>query len=490
MEGKPENFIRQKARERMRKMRTKLQRIHMVGIGGAGMSGIAEVLLNLGYKVSGSDIAENDTIRRLRDLGARIWTGHLPDNIQGAEVLVKSTAIAQENPELQAARKKGIPIIPRAEMLAELMRLKTGIAVAGTHGKTTSTSLLGTVFKDSGIDPTVIIGGRLNYYGSHALLGEGEYLIAEADESDGSFLSLFPIMNMVTNVDLDHTEHYSNFSQIKEDFVRFMNQVPFYGLNVVCGDDPCLRGLLPRVKRPVFTYGLGRDNDLRAEVHHLGLKSSFSVYYGDELWGEVELPQPGRHNIQNALGVIAVAMNADIDKQSIIHSLQGFGGVGRRLEKKGERNGILVVDDYGHHPREIDLTLQTLKEVYENRRLIVVFQPHRFSRTRDLFADFCRSFSRADLLFLTEIYPASEDPIPGVSGLSLAQGIRQVSDKEVVFCDDLSSCLSEVWDIAAPGDLLLTLGAGDITRLGNMFLSHERGQNECSTGYQRAQGQE
>ena len=452
-------------------MKTKLRGIHMVGIGGSGMSGIAEVLINLGYKVSGSDVADNDTVRRLRHLGARIDTGHKAENVADAEVLVKSTAIGWDNPEVVAAREKGVPVIPRAEMLAELMRLKTGIAVAGTHGKTTATSLLAEVFKEAGMDPTVIIGGRLNTYGSHALMGEGEYLIAEADESDGSFLSLLPIMNVVTNVDLDHTDYYSDMTAVDEAFVQFMNQVPFYGLNVVCGDDTRLRELLSRVKRPVLTYGLDQDNDLRAEIHELGLVSRFSVYWKGSLWAEVLLSHPGRHNIQNALAAIAVAMQSDIPPESVLRGLENFGGVGRRMEKKGESEGVLLLDDYGHHPREIEFTLRTVKEVYGDRRLIVVFQPHRFTRTRDLFAGFCRAFTLADLLFLTEIYPASEDPIPGVSGVSLAQGIRQMSGQEVMFCEDFSSCLRELKDISAPGDVVLTLGAGDISQLGTMFLN-------------------
>ena len=452
-------------------MRSWLRNIHMVGIGGSGMSGIAEVLLNMGYRVTGSDISENDTTRRLRELGAKIQTTHRAENLEDAEVLVKSTAVGGDNPEVAAAREKGIPVIPRAEMLAELMRLKTGIAVAGTHGKTTTTSLMGTVFKVAGVDPTVIIGGRLNAYGSHALMGEGRYLVAEADESDGSFLTLLPIMNLVTNVDLDHTDYYPDLDSTKEAFLRFMNQVPFYGLNAVCGDDPQLASLLGEVKRPVLSYGLQKDNDLWAQIHELGEKSRFSVYYKGEHWGEVELAQPGRHNIQNALGVIAVAMHAGISREAILQGLSSFGGVGRRMEIKGEKDGVLVLDDYGHHPREIELTLQTIREVYGNRRMLVVFQPHRFTRTRDLFPDFCRAFSQADLIFLTEVYPASEDPIPGVSGLSLAQGIRQVGSSEVVFCEDHQSCLRELKDLCQPGDVLLTLGAGDISRLGGMFLS-------------------
>ncbi|MFO8031917.1 MAG: UDP-N-acetylmuramate--L-alanine ligase [Desulfohalobiaceae bacterium] len=448
-----------------------LKSIHMVGIGGAGMSGIAEVLLNLGYRVSGSDLAENEAVKRLKGLGAVIYQGHAADNLQQAEVLVKSSAVNGTNPEVQAASQQGIPVIPRAEMLAELMRLKTGIAVAGTHGKTTSTSLLGTVFKQAGLDPTVIIGGRLNTYGANALMGQGEYLVAEADESDGSFLCLFPIMSMVTNVDADHLDFYPDLESIEEAFVRFMNQVPFYGMNVVCGDDPGLVRLLGRVKRPVLTYGLQQGNDLEARILELGARSRFEVRYKGRPWGEVTLAQPGKHNVLNALGVIGLALQAGISKEQIVQALAEFAGVGRRLEKKGERNGVLVLDDYGHHPAEIQVTLQTLKGVYPDRRLVVVFQPHRFSRTQALFGDFCRCFDQADRLLLTEIYPASESPIPGVNGVNLAQGVRQVSNIPVSFCSDYQACLLELQALLQPGDVLLTLGAGSIWQAGERFLS-------------------
>lgn len=453
-------------------MKSKIKKIHMVGIGGAGMSGIAQVLLNLGYEVSGSDIAQNDTIQELKSLGAVVWQGHSQDQVGQAEVLVRSSAVGENNPEVVEAKKLGIPVIPRAEMLAELMRLKTGIAVAGTHGKTTTTSMLGTVFKEAGFDPTVIIGGRLNSYGCNALMGKGEYLIAEADESDGSFLCLLPIMNLVTNVDLDHLDYFPDLKAIEEAFVRFFNQIPFYGVNVVCGDDPKIKDLLSRVKRPVLTYGFAQENDLRGEILELGAKSRFMVYWKDKVWGEITLAHPGKHNILNALGAICISIQAGLSQQKIVQGLECFGGVSRRMEKKGERNGIIVLDDYGHHPTEIKVTLKAIKKVYPGRRLVVVFQPHRFSRTKALFGDFCNSFNEADSLILTEIYPASEAPIPGVNGLSLAQGIRQLGQTNVDFCSDFDQCLQRLKQIVQSQDIVLTLGAGSIWQVGENFLTN------------------
>jgi UDP-N-acetylmuramate--alanine ligase len=454
-------------------MKTRVHHIHMIGIGGAGMSGIAEVLLNLGYTVSGSDITANEPVRRLQAMGAWVARGHAESNLSNADVVVKSTAVGEDNPEVAAAKAKGIPVIPRAEMLAELMRLKTGIAVAGTHGKTTTTSLLGTVFKEAGLDPTVIIGGRLNRYGTHALMGQGEYLVAEADESDGSFLCLMPIMSIVTNIDADHLDFYPDLPAIEDAFVRFFNYIPFYGLNVVCGDDPNVRRLLPRVKRRVVTYGLGPENDIQAQILESGLYSRFEVIVQGETWGHVTLAQPGKHNVQNALGVIGVALEAGLSREVIVKGLEAFDGVGRRLEYKGQREGVQVIDDYGHHPTEIRATLETIKQMYPHSRLVVAFQPHRFSRTRALFGDFCRAFPQADLLVLTEIYAASEDPIPGVNGASLSQGVRQVSDTEVMFCPDMPHCLEALTDVLKEGDILLTLGAGSIWQLGEQFLQGE-----------------
>lgn len=457
-------------------MNSKIRRIHMVGIGGAGMSGIAEVLLNQGYEVSGSDMSDSAVVRHLRDLGAHVAVGHAAENVGDVQVLVKSTAINDENPELVEARRRNIAIIPRAEMLAELMRLRQGIAIAGTHGKTTTTSLTASIFDTAELDPTVIIGGRLNAYGTNAHLGHGEYLIAEADESDGSFLCLLPIINVVTNVDEDHLDHYKTRQGIDDAFVQFMNNVPFYGLNIVCGDDPGVRALLARVKRPVLTYGFAEDNVLRAVPLECGVRNNFEVWRDGVKLGQVSLPQPGRHNMLNALAAIGAAMEVDISFEKCVEGLNGFGGVGRRFEFKGERGGVTVVDDYGHHPAEIAATLSTARQVFPGRRIVAAFQPHRFSRTQAHFGEFCKVFDNVDQLLLTEIYAASEKPIPGVSGQSLAQGIRQVSTTPVEYFQTLNDLAAALPDVLHEGDVLLTLGAGSITRLGPAWLE---GQNHA-----------
>ncbi|QCC85763.1 UDP-N-acetylmuramate--L-alanine ligase [Desulfovibrio desulfuricans] len=457
-------------------MNSKIRRIHMVGIGGAGMSGIAEVLLNQGYEVSGSDMSDSAVVRHLRELGAKVAVGHAAENVGDVQVLVKSTAISDENPELAEARRRNIAIIPRAEMLAELMRLRQGIAIAGTHGKTTTTSLTASIFDTAGLDPTVIIGGRLNAYGTNAHLGHGEYLIAEADESDGSFLCLLPIINVVTNVDEDHLDHYKTRDGIDAAFVEFMNNVPFYGLNIVCGDDPGVRALLARVKRPVLTYGFAEDNVLRAVPLECGVRNNFEVWRSGKKLGKVSLPQPGRHNMLNALAAIGAAMEVDISFDKCAEGLNGFGGVGRRFEFKGERAGVTVVDDYGHHPAEIAATLATARQVFPGRRLVAAFQPHRFSRTQAHFGEFCKVFDNVDQLLLTEIYAASEKPIPGVSGQSLAQGIRQVSTTPVEYFQTLNDIAAALPGILKAGDVLLTLGAGSITRLGPAWIE---GQNHA-----------
>ncbi|MGE4296399.1 MAG: UDP-N-acetylmuramate--L-alanine ligase [Desulfovibrionaceae bacterium] len=451
-------------------MNTKIKKIHMVGIGGSGMSGIAEVLLNLGYEVAGSDMADSAVVKRLRGCGATVHIGHKAEHLGEAHVLVKSTAVTMANPEVAEAVRRGIPVIPRAEMLAELMRLRTGIAVAGTHGKTTTTSFLAAIFDAAELDPTVIIGGRLNAYGSNARLGGGEFLIAEADESDGSFLCLFPISTVVTNVDADHLDYYADQNAIDAAFTTFMNKIPFYGVNVVCGDDPGVARLLPHIKRLVLTYGFGAHNTLRGEVVELGARSRFKVFLRGEYLGEVSLGQPGRHNVLNALGAIGVALECGIDKDVAFAGLAAFGGVGRRFELKGEKNGVVVVDDYGHHPAEIAATLATARDCYPDRRLVVVFQPHRFTRTQALFGEFCTVFGNADLLLLTEIYPASESPIPGVSGMSLAMGITQVTDTKVDFYPDFDVVNEALPSILRPGDLLLTLGAGNVWTVGQKYL--------------------
>ena len=451
-------------------MQNKVHVIHMVGIGGSGMSGIAEVLLNLGYTVHGSDLSKGAAVARLRKLGAVIAEGHDAANVKDAHVLVKSTAVSEDNPEVLAAKEKGIPIIPRAEMLAELMRLKTGVAIAGTHGKTTTTSFTAAIFDEAKLDPTVIIGGLLNVYGANARLGSGQYLLAEADESDGSFLCLSPIMNVVTNVDLDHLDFYKDQESIDQAFITFMNKIPFYGINVVCGDDKGLKRILPKINRPILTYGFGSGNDLTAEIVSCSATSHFIVRLKGYRLADVHLSQPGKHNVLNALGAIGVAMQADIPIEACVRGLEKFAGVGRRFERKGEKNGVLVVDDYGHHPAEIAATLETAKQCFPDRRLVVAFQPHRFSRTKALFGDFCTAFNKVDKLLLTEIYPASEAPIPGVSGESLAQGIRQVSKTDVTFCTNFEGVLEALDTVLQPGDLFITLGAGSIYTVGQDWL--------------------
>ncbi len=455
-------------------MQSRFKKVHMVGIGGSGMSGIAEVLLNLGYEVSGSDLAENQVTQHLKQLGGTLHKGHSRHNLAQADVVVKSTAVTEDNPEVQAAKERGIAIIPRAEMLAELMRLRTGIAVAGTHGKTTTTSLLATIFTEAGLDPTVIIGGKLNAYGSNAMLGQGEYLIAEADESDGSFLCLTPIITVVTNVDKDHMDFYPDLASIKQSFVEFMNKVPFYGLNVVCTDDKTLRNLLKDVRRPVLTYGIDDEEaSLRAIVRSCEAQSVFDVYLEGEHLGEITLAGPGRHNILNALGAIGISLEVGLDMEIIARALKKFRGVKRRFEHKGQAHGIEVVDDYGHHPTEIQATLATARAVYPDNRLVVVFQPHRFTRTQALFGEFCQAFTQADVLLLTEIYPASEAPIPGISGQSLAQGIRQVSNTPALYYETFEKLSQALPEILRPRDILLTLGAGSIWKVGEGWLARK-----------------
>lgn len=451
-------------------MHTNIKTIHMVGIGGAGMSGIAEVLINLGYAVHGSDMADGAVVQRLRSIGAKIHIGHAMENVADADVLVKSTAVKDDNPEVVVAMERQIPIIPRAEMLAELMRLRKGIAIAGTHGKTTTTSFAAAIFDAAKTDPTVIIGGRLNAYGANARLGAGDYLIAEADESDGSFLCLFPIINVVTNVDMDHVDFYGGQKEIDEAFVTFMNKVPFYGVNVVCGDDLGVRRLLPMVKRRIVTYGFGQDNIIRATDCTCGEQSSFILSVKGQELGRVVLAQPGRHNVLNALAAIGVALEAGISPEYCIEGLGAFDGVGRRFERRGERNGVTVVDDYGHHPVEIAATLATARAVYPNRRLVVVFQPHRFTRTQALWGDFCTVFANVDKLLLTEIYPACETPIPSVNGVNLALGIRQVTNTDVTFFQNFDAVVEALPEILQEGDVFLTLGAGSITSIGKRYL--------------------
>ncbi len=441
--------------------RGKIKQIHFVGIGGAGMSGIAEVLLNLGYRITGSDLRRNKATQRLQQLGCRISYGHAPENVRGADVVVVSSAVPFSNPEVQEAHRLRIPVIPRAEMLAELMRMKYGIAVAGSHGKTTTTSMIAVVLAHGGLDPTAVIGGRLKSIGGGARLGTGEFLVAEADESDGTFLKLTPAIAVITNVDPEHLDHYGTFDRLKETFCEFANKVPFYGRVVLCLDHPTVRELLPRIKRRTLTYGLSEGAEVRGRVESVGgWQSRFTVFgWGQEL-GQIDLRVPGVHNVQNALAAIACALELEIPFERIKEALEGFSGVERRLERKGEVYGITVMDDYAHHPAEIQATLRTVRGL--SSRVVAVFQPHRFTRVRDLFQEFLVSFDDADLLFLTEIYPAGEQPIDGISGKALYEAMRERLGEKVRYVADRKKIPEEVLPVLRRGDVLITLGAGNI----------------------------
>jgi UDP-N-acetylmuramate--alanine ligase len=448
----------------------KIEKIHFVGIGGIGMSGIAEVLLNLGYKVSGSDLRKSEITERLEQLGGEIHIGHAAGNVDRADVVVISSAVHNDNPEVIEAMERLIPVIPRAEMLAELMRMKYGIAIAGTHGKTTTTSMVATILAKGGIDPTIVIGGRLNSIGTNARLGQGKFLVAEADESDGSFLKLSPTIAVVTNIDADHLDFYSGIEEIKDTFVEFVNKIPFYGLAVLCLDNGNIADVIPKVKKRFTTYGLSAQADFRAsDVRHQGFTTSFVAHYKGERLGEISFNMPGAHNVLNALATIAVAMELDMKFEDIQAGFQSFGGVGRRFQVKGDVNGIMVVDDYGHHPTEIKATLAAAKSGWD-RRLIVVFQPHRYTRTKELFEDFVKAFYDADVLVLTDIYPAGEQPIEGVTAEALASKIKRHGQKEVTFIPDRNEVCDHLLGIVKPGDIVLTLGAGNILQAGEQLV--------------------
>jgi UDP-N-acetylmuramate--alanine ligase len=449
----------------------KIEKIHFVGIGGIGMSGIAEVLLNLGYKVSGSDLRQSETTERLAAIGGEIHIGHARENLVDVDVVVTSTAVRADNPEVVEALGRMIPVIPRAEMLAELMRMKYGIAIAGTHGKTTTTSMVATVLTNGGIDPTIVIGGKLNTLGSNAKLGQGKFLVAEADESDGSFLKLSPTIAVVTNIDADHLDYYSGIEEIKDTFVDFINKVPFYGMAVLCLDDRNIAEVIPRVKKRFVTYGLSSQADIRAtNIRLAGNSTSFVAHYKGYRMGEVSFGMPGAHNVLNALACIAVAMELDIPFDRIREGFAQFGGVGRRFQIKGEERKIMVVDDYGHHPAEIRATLSAAKHGWPERRLVVAFQPHRYSRTKELFDEFVTAFYDADLLVVTDIYAASEKPIEGVTAEALANAIRRHGQKDVTFIADREAISDHLAGIVKPGDIVLTLGAGNIWQAGEALL--------------------
>ncbi|PSL16622.1 UDP-N-acetylmuramate--L-alanine ligase [Marinobacterium halophilum] len=455
----------------------RIRRIHFVGIGGVGMCGIAEVLLNQGYEISGSDIRPSATTERLQALGAEIFMGHAESNVARADVVVTSTAVKAENPEVAAARELRIPVVRRAEMLAELMRYRHGIAVAGTHGKTTTTSLMASIMAEAGLDPTFVIGGRLNSAGTNAQLGGSRYLVAEADESDASFLHLQPMVAIVTNIDADHMETYGgDFGKLKQTFINFLHNLPFYGLAVLCTDDPVVREILPRVSRPVLTYGFHEGADYRAvELQQDGMLTRFKVERpGTQKPLDISLNMPGRHNVLNALACIAVASDEGIDEDAITRALARFEGVGRRFQVLGqlpiEGGEVTLVDDYGHHPTEVQAVVKAIREGWPERRLVMIHQPHRYTRTRDLYEDFVQVLSEVDQLLLMEVYPAGEEPIPGADSRSLCRSIRQ-RGVEPMFVEGPDGVVDILRNILQPGDLLLTQGAGNITSLAHQLVN-------------------
>jgi len=447
----------------------KVRHIHFVGIGGSGMSGIAEVLANLGYQVSGSDLAENSATRRLKGLGAKVSIKHNSQNINGADAVVVSSAVQDDNPEVIAARERRIPVVPRALMLAELMRLKQGVAIAGTHGKTTTTSLVASVLAEGGLDPTFVIGGRLNAAGSNARLGAGDFIVVEADESDASFLHLQPVIAVVTNIDADHMDTYQqDFGRLKQAFVQFLQNLPFYGAAVLCVDDANLRELLPQVTKPVLTYGTesgtGADAMVRAEaIAHDGGRMRFRALRKDAAPLDVVLNLPGRHNVLNALAAIAVGTEIGVKDASIQKALKEFRGVGRRFQNYGEIDGkFTLIDDYGHHPAEMAATLEAARGAFPGRRIVLAFQPHRYTRTRDLFEDFVRVLSGVDVLLLAEVYAAGEAPIVAADGRSLARALRLAGKVEPLFVEDIAAMPDTIRRAAEEGDVVITMGAGSI----------------------------
>jgi UDP-N-acetylmuramate--alanine ligase len=457
-------------------MKHKVKQIHFVGIGGAGMSGIAEVLVNLGYAVSGSDLGDNAATRRLKALGARIVLGHAAEHIAGADAIVTSTAVKRDNPEVLAARAAHIPVVPRAQMLAELMRLKQGIAIAGTHGKTTTTSLVTSILAEGAMDPTFVIGGRLNAAGANARLGKGDFLVAEADESDASFLMLSPVISVVTNIDADHMDTYGHdFARLKQAFVDFLQRLPFYGVAVLCEDDPHVRSIMPLVSKQVVRYGLAESANIRAEnIRAEGGRMRFDAVRvnGTTTRLPIELNLPGLHNVQNALAAIAVATEVQVADEAIVKALAEFRGVGRRFQRYGEvplRNddgtaggSFTLIDDYGHHPVEMAATLAAARGAFPGRRLVLAFQPHRYTRTRDCFEDFVRVLSTADALLLAEVYAAGEPPVPQADGRALARALRLAGKVEPLFVEDINGMGEAILATARDGDVVITMGAGSI----------------------------
>lgn len=457
-------------------MKHRIEHIHFVGIGGSGMSGIAEVLLNLGYKISGSDLSQSAVTQRLASLGATISLGHQAENVKGADAIVTSTAVANNNPEVIAAREARIPVVPRAVMLAELMRLKRGIAVAGTHGKTTTTSLVASVLAAGGLDPTFVIGGRLNSAGANAGLGQGDFIVVEADESDASFLNLLPVMAIITNIDADHMDTYGHdVAKLKSAFVEFTQRLPFYGSAIVCSDDANVREILPFVSRPVTTYGIQSDAQVRAtNVRATGTRMLFDVErqtrHGALPKLSIELNLPGKHNVLNALAAISVATELGVDDAAIVKALAQFGGVGRRFTQIGDfeaKSGgkFSVIDDYGHHPVEMAATLAAARGAWPERRIVLAFQPHRYTRTRDCFEDFVKVLSSADAVLLTEVYAAGEPALVAADGRALARGVRVAGKVEPVFIEDVAAMPGAIRDFAQAGDVVIVMGAGSISKV-------------------------
>ena len=450
--------------------RGRVRHVHFVGIGGIGMSGLAEILRTLDFDVSGSDLRPNENTRRLESLGVRIFLGHAADNVRGADVVVYSSAITPTNPEMARARALEIPIIPRAEMLAELMRVRYAVTIAGSHGKTTTTSLVATVLRAAGLDPTVVVGGKVNALGSNARLGEGDLFVAEADESDGSFLRLTPTIAVVTNIDPEHLDHYGTHEAVKAAFVEHANRVPFYGLCVLCIDHPSVQEILPRIERRHVTYGISRQADYRAKnPRYEGLATHFDAYRRNDPLGTFVVHMPGAHNVLNALAAIAVADELEVPLDVTRDAIAGFHGVQRRftvvgqptLEKGGKRGDVMVIDDYGHHPAEIEATLDAAQRGFD-RRVVVAFQPHRYTRTKLLFDEFTRAFNKADVVFVTDVYPAGEKPIEGATGHALAEAIRAHGHHAVTYVADKKQVSRALLDVVEPGDIVIALGAGDI----------------------------
>ncbi|MEE8179978.1 MAG: UDP-N-acetylmuramate--L-alanine ligase [bacterium] len=449
-----------------------IQHIHFVGIGGSGMNGIAEVLINLGYKVSGSDLKQTEVTERLASLGGKIFIGHKPEQVGNAHVVVTSSALLPDNPEVVQAKKLKIPVIPRAEMLAELMRLKYAVTIAGTHGKTVTTSLVSMVLAEGGLDPTVVIGGRLKNIGSSAKMGKGEFIVAEADESDGSFLKLTPTIALLTNIDDDHLDYYKTLDNIKNTFVQFVNKVPFYGSIILCGEDENIKSIIPRITRKYYTYGRGKNYDFYAEnIVYEEMHTEFDLCFSGKNLGRLKLHFPGAHNVLNSLGAAAVGIELGVGFEKIRKAFLDFTGVSRRLEVKARKKDIVFIDDYGHHPTEIRVTLETIKSIWPERRLLVIFQPHRYTRTRDLAKKFGPSFNSVSRIWLTDIYSAGEKPIPGISSSLILESFPAEKRETVTLISDREAIIKEVVKSLRPQDVFVTLGAGDVYKIGEEILN-------------------